>query len=49
MAVCFPWINMSKLTVADNPYGAPPAYGGYPGSNNAPPGMAPPPGLGALT
>ncbi|KAK7420531.1 hypothetical protein QQX98_002730 [Neonectria punicea] len=31
----------------NNPYGAPPpAYGGYPGSNNAPPGMAPPPGLG---
>ncbi|KAH7134600.1 hypothetical protein B0J13DRAFT_560759 [Dactylonectria estremocensis] len=30
----------------NNPYGAPPAYGGYPGSNNAAPGMAPPPGLG---
>ncbi|KAF7554254.1 hypothetical protein G7046_g6875 [Stylonectria norvegica] len=29
-----------------NPYGAPPAYGGFPGSNNAAPGMAPPPGLG---
>ncbi|KAL0930668.1 u1 snrnp-associated protein [Colletotrichum truncatum] len=28
-----------------NPYGPPPSYGGFPGSNAAP-GMAPPPGLG---
>ncbi|KAF5010246.1 hypothetical protein FDECE_3605 [Fusarium decemcellulare] len=40
---------MAYNPYGNNPYGAPPAYGGYPGSNNAPPGMAPPPGLGALT
>ncbi|KAH7486527.1 hypothetical protein FOMA001_g4128 [Fusarium oxysporum f. sp. matthiolae] len=38
---------MAYNPYGNNPYGAPPAYGGYPGSNNAPPGMAPPPGLGA--
>jgi hypothetical protein len=43
----FSRLHHKELTFADNPYGAPPAYGGYPGSNNAPPGMAPPPGLGA--
>ncbi|KAF4979454.1 hypothetical protein FZEAL_4351 [Fusarium zealandicum] len=37
---------MAYNPYGNNPYGAPPAYGGYPGSNNAPPGMAPPPGLG---
>ncbi|KAM0304012.1 hypothetical protein HYE67_004102 [Fusarium culmorum] len=42
-----PRLHHAELTIADNPYGAPPAYGGYPGSSNAPPGMAPPPGLGA--
>ncbi|CAG7557944.1 unnamed protein product [Fusarium equiseti] len=40
---------MAYNPYGNNPYGAPPAYGGYPGSNNAPPGMAPPPGLGAHT
>ncbi|KAF5021748.1 hypothetical protein F66182_6198 [Fusarium sp. NRRL 66182] len=39
---------MAYNPYGNNPYGAPPAYGGYPGSNNAPPGMVPPPGLGAL-
>lgn len=34
----------SNLTVAGNPYGAPPAYGGY---GNGPPGMGAPPGLGS--
>lgn len=42
-----PATDRIALTSPDNPYGAPPAYGGYPGSNNAPPGMAPPPGLGS--
>ncbi|KAH6997343.1 hypothetical protein EDB80DRAFT_727646 [Ilyonectria destructans] len=37
---------MAYNPYGNNPYGAPPAYGGYPGSNNAAPGMAPPPGLG---
>ncbi|RMJ13693.1 hypothetical protein CDV36_006644 [Fusarium kuroshium] len=37
---------MAYNPYGNNPYGAPPAYGGYPGSHNAPPGMAPPPGLG---
>ncbi|CAM1503189.1 Fc.00g079650.m01.CDS01 [Cosmosporella sp. VM-42] len=38
---------MAYNPYGNNPYGAPPAYGGFPGSNNAPPGMAPPPGLGS--
>ncbi|KAH6894622.1 hypothetical protein B0T10DRAFT_480870 [Thelonectria olida] len=38
---------MAYNPYGNNPYGAPPSYGGYPGANNAPPSMAPPPGLGA--
>ncbi|KAK1845053.1 RNA-binding protein rbm25 [Colletotrichum chrysophilum] len=36
---------MSYNPYGGNPYGPPPSYGGFPGSNAAP-GMAPPPGLG---
>ncbi|KAF6805007.1 hypothetical protein CSOJ01_09784 [Colletotrichum sojae] len=38
---------MSYNPYGGNPYGPPPSYGGFPGSNAAP-GMAPPPGLGSI-
>lgn len=37
--------TMADSGATGNPYGAPPAFGGYPGSA---PGMAAPPGLGKL-